>query len=122
MFDVSAYCISLYLEMQSKNKMNPLTMSPREVLQIFFCLLHLSNSYSHSKTQSAEYIKCKGCCKCILSILEAQLTTTKGLVIQLKQNPFSGNILIIHLIYRESLLTHGSSEHTYCTCHTACTY
>lgn len=77
MFDVSAHCISLYLEMQSKNKMNPLKMSPREVLQIFF-LLHLSKSYSHSNTQPAEYINREGCRKCILSFLEAQLTTTKG--------------------------------------------
>lgn len=77
MFDVSAYCISLYLEMQSKNEMNPLKISLREVLQTFF-FLHLSNSYLHSNPQFAEYIKWEGCCKCILSILEAQLTTTKS--------------------------------------------
>lgn len=78
MFDVSAHCISLCLEMQSKNEMNPLKMSPREVLQIFFSLFHLSKSYFHSNTQPAEYIKREGCRKCILSFLEAQLTTTKG--------------------------------------------
>lgn len=78
MFDVSAHCISFYLEMQSKNEMNPLKMSPREVLQIFFFLLHLSKPYFHSTTQPAEYIKGEGCRKCILSFLEAQLTTTKG--------------------------------------------
>lgn len=77
MFDVSARCISLDLEMQSKNEMNPLKMSPREVLLIFF-LLHLSKSCSHSNTQPAEFIKREGCHKCILSFLEAQLTTTKG--------------------------------------------
>lgn len=77
MFEVSAQCISLYLEMQSKNEMNPLKMSLREVLS-FFSLFHLSKSYSHSNTQPAEYIKWEGCRKCILSFLEAQLTTTKG--------------------------------------------
>lgn len=79
MFDVSAHCISLYLEMQSENEMNPLKMSPGEVLLIFFFFfLHLSKSYSHSTTQPAEYIKGEDCRKCILSFLEAQLTTTKG--------------------------------------------
>lgn len=79
MFDVSAHCISLYLEMQSENEINPLKMSPGEVLQIFFFFfLHLSKSYSHSTTQPAEYIKGEDCRKCILSFLEARLTTTKG--------------------------------------------
>lgn len=78
MFDVSAHCTSLYLEMQSKNEMNPLKKSPREVLWIFFPLLHLSKSCSHSNTQPAEYIKREDCRKCILSFLDALLTTTKG--------------------------------------------
>lgn len=79
MFDVSAHWISFSLETQSQEEMNPLQMSPGEVLHFFLHLHHLSKSRSHSTSQPVEYIKREGCRKCILKLFKSVADKYPGL-------------------------------------------
>lgn len=55
MFDVSAYCISLYLEMQSKNKMNPPYEVPKGSSSDFFAS-SICQTHTHTSRHSLQNI------------------------------------------------------------------
>lgn len=79
MFDVWAHWISLCLEMQSQEEMNPLKRTPGKVLHFFLHLHHLSKSRSHSTSLPVEYIKWEGCRKCILKLFKSVADKYPGL-------------------------------------------